>query len=297
MKKRAESRFPASLSRIFSLTLAVTMGLFLLVWLVFAAAGQKKEELPPPPGSVRPTEKERLTVLVLGRENEETPPDVLYLFGFLPDRGSIVLSAFPLDTVWKARGGQGTLLSAFRRGGSDYLRRQFSDYLGVPIDRTLVLTEAGLENLFLTAGPCPYQLTEDLSGTVHGREVSYARGPYSLDARTMADLLALPADSPAKKCDRAVSLLAALLQHHLPAVLTESGEELYRNLLTEGRTDLAVEDYTKRREAAQYLAMQEGWISLCYLDGTSGRDGFFLSEECLRCIRSAYGGEKTASPG
>ena len=165
------------------------------------------------------------------------------------------------------------------------------------MNRTLALTREGLRNLAFTAGELPYQLTEDLEGTAGGREVSYPRGPYSLDGDRFADFLTLPAPTPQAQCDRTVSLLAAAVHYHLPAALSSSGEELFRNILTEGETDLSVLDYRARREAAEYLAMQEGAVSLCYTDGTAGREGFYLSEASLKCLRAAFGAMEAEAAG
>ena len=294
MKQPNESR-GAVFFRCFAATIGLVGALFAIGFLLFRGS-TAAPQITPPVSQNLPEAEKRLTVLVLGREDASSVPEICCLFGFLPDKGTIALCALPMETYWKAGGGEGTLRSAYLSGGESYLRQQLSLYLEIPIDRTLVIDQEGLQNMVLTCGELPYTLKEDLAGTVHGRRVSYPRGRYDLDARTLADLMLLPGETPARRSDRIAALLRALTELHLPGVLTESGGELFQNLVNNSRTDLAYLDYLDRQQAAQFLATREGNAASCvYIDGTVGHEAYYLSETTLTCIRGTLG-EITSAP-
>ena len=289
MQKSSQSR-----GAVFFRTFAVTIGLvgafLMLGYLVFLGTRPKAEESAPHTHSI-PTAADRLTVLILGGVDESVMPEVCFLYGFLPDKGSIAVCALPTDTLWKTAEGEGTIRSAYADGGAGYVSQQLAASLGIPIDRTVVLDFAGLETLIQTGGTIPYTLAEDLSGTVRGRKVSFTRGTYDLDARAMADLLTVPAPaSTDRRSDRCASLLRAMAELHLPGVLTESGAMLYRNLLNCSRTDLTALDYMQRETAAQYLSTCKEPVAICvYIDGRQGRDAYYLSDASIACIQGTYG--------
>lgn len=290
MKQSGEGR-GATFFRCFAATVGIVGALLAIGFLIFRASGVVAE-LIPPVNTALPNAEERQTVLILGREDEDSAPEICCLYGFLPDKGTIALCALPMQTYWKASGGEGTLASAWQEGGAGYLSRQLSAYLGIPIDRTLVIDQEGLATMVLTCGSLPYTLQEDLAGTVHGRKVDYPRGRYDLDARTMADWMLLPGKTPARRSDRIAELFRALVEYHLPAVLTESGGELFQNLVNNSSTDLSYLDYLERQDAAQFLMTREGSRASCvYIDGTAGREAYFLSDTTLTCIRGTYGAD------
>lgn len=289
--KQPDTSRSAVFFRCFAATVGIVGALLAIGFLIFRGAGAIAELTPPVSTSLPGTDK-RQTVLVLGREDEESAPEICCLFGFLPDKGTIALCALPMQTYWKASGGEGTLAAAWQEGGEGYLCQQLAAYLGIPIDRTLVIDQEGLAMMVMTCGTLPYTLREDLAGTVHGRKVDYPRGRYDLDARTMADWMLLPGSTPARRSDRVAELLRALTEYHLPAVLTESGAELFQNLMNNSSTDLSYLDYLERQDAAQFLMTREGSHASCvYIDGTAGREAYYLSETTLTCIRGTYGSE------
>lgn len=266
---------------------------------MFALCGLLLERQEPPaevssPIEVRlPGREARLTVLVTGSEEPDGAPEFCALIGFLPDRAAIAVCVLPMETRWQANGGEGTLAAAWRMGKSSYLQKQLAAWLGIPIDRTLHQSYEDLAAVFTTCGPLPYRLTEECAGTVHGREVLFPTGDYTLDARAFCDLLALnaPADL-ARRSDRRAELLRALLSYHLPAVLTESGDTLWQNLLNHSQSDLSLLDYKERAAAAKTLAAREGNpVSCIYPDGTAGGAGYIFSDVTLACIRGTFGAE------
>ena len=199
-------------------------------------------------------------------------------------------AVLPPETVWSAGGEQNTLAAAYRQGGADYLRRQLSAWLGVPIDGVLVQNRRQLSAVMEACGPLPFTLTAALSGETSGHRVSFPPGEYRLDGAALADLLTLqaPAD-PARRSDRAAELLGSLIRQHLPAVLTESGEALVGALLSHSQSDLSLLDYLERRTALCSLAGRPELPVYCvYLDGTVGQEGYYLSEVSLTCLRAAF---------
>ena len=97
-------------------------------------------------------------------------------------------AVLPPETVWSAGGEQNTLAAAYRQGGADYLRRQLSAWLGVPIDGALVQNRRQLSAVMDTCGPLPFTLTAALSGETSGHRVSFPPGEYQLDGAALADL-------------------------------------------------------------------------------------------------------------
>ena len=69
----------------------VLMGVALsLVYLVREAQADRGGELPTP-NTYLPREEDRLNILVAGREDQNTSPDVFFLIGFLPDQGKVAV--------------------------------------------------------------------------------------------------------------------------------------------------------------------------------------------------------------
>lgn len=142
-------------------------------------------------------------------------------------------------------------------------------------------------------GPLPYTLPLSLAEDAPGSRILFPAGRYYLDGEALADLITLPLPTdPARQSDRSAELIKALVRRHLPAVLSESGEELVTQLLTHSHSDLTLLDYLERRTALGTLARREEIPVYCvYLDGTSGQAGYYLSEVSLTCLRAAFPAE------
>ena len=287
--KHSESR-PAVFFRTFAVSIAAAAAAFLLGWRIISS--RPGSDAPPNETRLLPDASSRLTVLALGvGESEELT--VCALVSFQPDLIAVQTAVLPPETVWSAGGEQNTLAAAYRQGGADYLRRQLSAWLGVPIDGALVQNRRQLSAVMDTCGPLPFTLTAALSGETSGHRVSFPPGEYRLDGAALADLLTLqaPAD-PARRSDRAAELLGSLIRQHLPAVLTESGEALVGALLSHSQSDLSLLDYLERRTALCSLAGRPELPVYCvYLDGTVGQEGYYLSEVSLTCLRAAFPAE------
>ena len=142
-------------------------------------------------------------------------------------------------------------------------------------------------------GPLPYTLPLSLAEDAPGSRILFPAGRYYLDGEALADLITLPLPTdPARQSDRSAELIKALVRRHLPAVLSESGEELVTQLLTHSHSDLTLLDYLERRTALGTLARREEIPIYCvYLDGTAGQAGYYLSEVSLTCLRAAFPAE------
>lgn len=131
--KHSESR-PAVFFRTFAVSIAAAAAVFLLGWWIISS--RPGSDAPPNETRLLPDASSRLTVLALGvGESEELT--VCALVSFQPDLIAVQTAVLPPETVWSAGGEQNTLAAAYRQGGADYLRRQLSAWLGVPIDGAL----------------------------------------------------------------------------------------------------------------------------------------------------------------
>lgn len=277
---------------VFLRTVAASMAVTGLLFTVGFAAWRLSRLSPavtPPVSTVLPEESTPLTVLALGVDETDALA-FSALIALLPQKGSIAVCALPPETLWQAEKSEGTLKAAYAAGGADYLRGRLGAWLGISIDRTLVQNYDGLAAVMATCGTLPYSLPNAVEGEWQGRTVTYPKGAYDLDTRALADLLVLPAPaSPVARSDRAADLLMALLRHHLPAVLTESGEQLFQNLLNHSEGDLSIADYRAQEAVLQALAVQQDLVFLpVYLDGEAGQEGFRLSAPTLTCLRSTW---------
>ena len=284
--KRSYSR-PAEFWRTFTLSLAAAGLVFALGWLLITRP--TAEELTPPSSPLLPGTESRLTVLALGL-SEEKELSLCALVSFQPDLIAIQVAALPPQTVWQTEMGSGTLAAAWQQGGAAYLQSVLTEWLGIPIHRTLCQNRQQLSAMMAQCGPLPYTLPISLAEDAPGSRILFPAGRYYLDGEALADLITLPLPAnPARQSDRAAELIKALVRQHLPAVLTESGEELVTHLLTHSDSDLTLLDYLERRTALGTLARREEIPVYCvYLDGTTGQEGYYLSEVSLACLQAAF---------
>ena len=152
--------------------------------------------------------------------------------------------------------------------------------------------------LSLCVGSAQISIREAVSALQNGSltpdsRILFPAGRYYLDGEALADLITLPLPTdPARQSDRSAELIKALVRRHLPAVLSESGEELVTQLLIHSRSDLTLLDYLERRTALGTLARREEIPIYCvYLDGTAGQAGYYLSEVSITCLRAAFPAE------
>lgn len=284
--KRSYSR-AAEFWRTFTLSLGAAALVFGLGWLLI---GSSAPEVPPPDGEpLLPDESSRLTVLAVGIDGQQEL-SLCALVSFQPDRIAVQVAALPVQTVWQTADGTGTLAEAWRQGGAPYLQGVLAEWLGIAVHRTVCQNRQQLAAVLLPCAPLPFTLSASLAEDAPGSRAAFPAGRYYLDAEALADLLVLPLPAdPARRSDRAAELIKALVRHHLPAVLTESGEELVARLLDNSTGDLTLLDYLERRTALGTLARREEIPVYCvYLDGTAGQEGYYLSEVAITCIRAAF---------
>ena len=256
-------------------------------WLLISHKGPQEGLLPESP--LLPDESSRLTVLALGI-SEENELSLCALLSFQPDLIAIQVAALPPQTVWQTPAGEATLSAAWQQGGAAYLQSVLSQWLGISIHRTISQNRQQLSAVMEQFGPLPYTLPLSLAEDAPGSRILFPAGRYYLDGEALADLITLPLPTdPARQSDRSAELIKALVRRHLPAVLSESGEELVTQLLTHSHSDLTLLDYLERRTALGTLARREEIPIYCvYLDGTAGQAGYYLSEVSLTCLRAAF---------
>lgn len=287
--KHSHSR-AAEFWRVFTVSLAAAAVVFGLGWLLISRPD--RSELPEPESPLLPDESSRLTVLALGIGGEQEL-SVCALVSFQPDLIAVQVAALPPQTVWRIAADEGTLAEAWRQGGAAYLQAVLAEWLEIPIHRTVRQDRQQLAAVMEQCGPLPYTLPISLAEDAPGGRIAFPAGRYSLDGEALADLLVLPLPAdPARRSDRAAELIKALVLRHLPAVLTESGEELVTHLLQNSAGDLTLLDYLERRTALGTLARRDEIPVYCvYLDGTAGQGGYYLSEVSLACLRAAFPAE------
>ena len=281
---------PAEFCRIFTLSLAAAAAVFALGWLLISRPSATPAH--PAAPAVLPDETTRLTVLALGISGEGDL-SLCALLSFQPDLIAVQVAALPPQTVWQTEAGEGTLSAAWQQGGAAYLRSVLSQWLGISIHRTISQNRQQLSAVMEQFGPLPYTLPLSLAEDAPGSRILFPAGRYYLDGEALADLITLPLPTdPARQSDRSAELIKALVRRHLPAVLSESGEELVTQLLTHSHSDLTLLDYLERRTALGTLARREEIPIYCvYLDGTAGQAGYYLSEVSLTCLRAAFPAE------
>ena len=175
--RHSESR-PAVFFRPFAVSIAAAAAVFLLGWWIISS--RPGSDAPPNETRLLPDASSRLTVLALGvGESEELT--VCALVSFQPDLIAVQTAVLPPETVWSAGGEQNTLAAAYRQGGADYLRRQLSAWLGVPIDGALVQNRRQLSAVMEACDPLPFTLTAALSGATSGHRVSFPPGDSQRD--------------------------------------------------------------------------------------------------------------------
>lgn len=284
--KHSHSR-SADFWRTFTLSLAAAGLLFGLGWLFISHNGPQEGPLSESP--LLPDESSRLTVLALG-VSPENELSLCALLSFQPDLIAVQVAALPPQTVWQTEAGEGTLSAAWQQGGAAYLQSVLSQWLGISIHRTISQNRQQLSAVMEQFGPLPYTLPLSLAEDAPGSRILFPAGRYYLDGEALADLITLPLPTdPARQSDRSAELIKALVRRHLPAVLSESGEELVTQLLIHSHSDLTLLDYLERRTALGTLARREEIPVYCvYLDGTSGQAGYYLSEVSLTCLRAAF---------
>lgn len=283
----------------FFITLLVMGGV--LYWaLLMRSAGQASaqagEVYQLPATAYLPRQEERLVMLFAGAEDRNTPPDVYLLVGFLPDKGSIAVCALPPKTLITSGDQWSTLENLFELGGVAYAAKAVSSYLGVEIARSGYMDVQGLEQLMEEIGPFEYELTTVLDYPLHQRPVIMSPGSKQLDGRDIADLMAYPAykGGEVERSDRGAMLMTQLLNHHLPAALTDRGDSLATSFLNNCQTDLSYKDYEERKTATRFLATLElPAATAVYVEGTLSRDyeSFLLTESCRARLQSVYRGD------
>ena len=301
MRRRTKQNL-AAFGKAFGITL-LAMGAVLSTVCFAFYLRTKRPEAPQEdlPTVYLPREEDRLSIFVAGAEDEDTPPDVYLLLGFLPDQGRIALCLLPPATYVEYGGEAATLAGLYQRGGCQYARQALEAYLGIPLDRWARVETEDMTRLMGMTGLMDYYLPVDLNAQLRGRSVVMPKGNYQLDGRKAADILAYPAykGGEVERSDRGALLLSQLLGDNLPAFLTDVGDALMQAVLETVETDLSWKDYEERKSAMTFLARLElPATAVVYIDGSFSRDRsvFYLTTDCETRIWEMYAAPETG-PG
>lgn len=276
----------------FCTTLTVMSGALAAVYLARQVQAQAENQPVPTPNAYLPQEEDRLTILVAGQEDPDTPPDAFYLIGFSPHQGRVAVCLLPPALAVGAWGQEETLASLYEKGGVRYVQKVLGEDLEIPIDRYAVSSLEALDRVLTRGGLMDYYLPVDLHYQLRGREIWMPKGNYQLDGRKAADILNCTTyqGGELERSDRGGMLISQIIQENLPAFLSDAGDALVEGLFTWLDTDVSYTDYDQRREALAFLAALElPATTTVFLEGTWEEDVLVLTQDCRNRLRESYG--------
>lgn len=273
--------------RILAAALAATLTVLCGIVLFYRFGGEAEQ--PQTQEVYIPEASDRMNIMIFGVDGDGEAK-VCLLLGFLPDKGWLSLCALPPATLLKASGSETTLEAAFRTGGGQYAARLAAEYLETPIDRTAVCDYAAFEKLMNAGGPVEYAMTPETYAAVGNARASH--GSVQLDASMAAAIMRYEKYDGGERgrSDKTAMLLSRLVGYHLTSVLTDTGRRLYKSAITAMQTDLTVEDFDSRHEAARFMAaLEKPPTTVVFIDGSQAKTAYYLSESSISRIREMYG--------
>ena len=233
-----------------------------------------------------PSAQDRLTLFAA---LEGPTGDSFALAGFYPDTGSMPLVVLPRQL---ALGGT-TLQQLYRTGGAEEVLRLLGQEYGVAADRRVLLADsaaaAQLDRLGSVDLRLPTALYEKESGLALGAGLQAIDGSRAL---ALCRSSAWPGGE-LQRCALLAELGAAAVNTHLPAVLGDRAESLFKMAVNACRsTDLSAVDYETYLPAARFmarLAVSPG--QALALSGSHDATGVFLpDEDSRRLLAELFGG-------
>jgi len=239
------------LSFVVSLLVIGFMVVFLLFQL-FVPPVQVRPSAPVNPSTVYlPGVQDRLTLLV-AVEGQTT--DTFVLLGFYPDIGYM-----PVMTLPRQLGlGDTTLQQLYRSRGIEPTRLALEENFGLTVDRTAAIPGSNFAGLLNRVGSVDFRLPVRLNDSASG--LVLAVGLHQFDGSKTLTLMNCQnwPGGEGQRCGVVSSLLTEAVDQHLPLVLGDRAESLFKTAVNGcTSTTLSLLDYETYLPAARFMARLE----------------------------------------
>lgn len=283
---------PIGQGRMFVLSFVVTflvMG-FMVVFLLlrlYVPTTRPAPVLPQQQNAVYlPSAEERLTLL-LAVEGQTPGSDTFLLAGFFPDIGYMPLMALPRQLAV----GETTLQQLYRTEGISKTAQSLAEQYQIGIDRVAAAPGASFSGLWDRMGSVDFRLPlrlEDQNG-----QLVLAAGLHQFDGQKALGVMNAPLwpGGESQRCGTVAALMAQAVNHHLPLVLGERAEGIFKTAVNGcTSTDLSSLDYEQYLPAARFMARLEvSPAQPLELSGSYGAAGSFVPDQSgLELLRNTF---------
>ena len=275
-----------TLSFVVSLLVLGFMITFLLFRIIVPPAQTAPSNLSAAGTVYLPGQQDRLTLLV-AVEGETTSADTFVLLGFYPDIGYIPVMALPRQLGLQDT----TLQQLYRSRGLRAVSLALEETFGLTVDRTAAIPGGNFAGLLNRMGSVDFRLPVRLSDPSTG--LTLAAGLHQFDGSKALSLINCQSwpGGEAQRCGVVSALLTEVVDHHLPVVLGERAESLFKTAVNGcSSTDLSVLDYEIYLPAARFMARLEVSPGQALeLSGSYNGYGVFLPDPAgTELLRNTY---------
>lgn len=194
-----------------------------------------------------PSKDENMTVLLMGCETPESPPELFVLFKYDAPRGRLRCITFPSALICKtSQGREDTLAGQYDYSGIGGAVDALGKLLDIEIDRYMRVQRLGLSNIVDFFGGVPYNLTTPRE---IGEETLLA-GEQLLDGRRLSALCFADASekAPLPDCGLQAELTSLLIKSGFSEFSPTKYSALSNSVFYNSETNITQYDFALRQE-------------------------------------------------
>lgn len=280
----------------FLLSFAISIFAFFSVVLIFSQVGQLLQNNADAPAEQNaqniylPTAQENLTVLIIGKDSSTNIANTFALLKF--DVVNSQISVLPLPsnlTISYSNHSTDTLTAVCKFGGSRYLKTELANYLQIPIDRYVTISQSAFLTCADLLGKTRFVTDYDID---LGEDMQVKSGMHLLASNDMAMLLTSENyPTEAERCRVSGDLIAQIINNRMDIIESSMIDTIFKAMVNVVDTDISYTDYHDRKEAAAYLhsATQTPAVAISLSTAAPEREkSFTLSTQDLEMIKKTF---------
>ena len=238
-------------------------------------------------------EEDALTVLIMGRKDEQSVSNTYLLVRFDPAQGRIPVLCLPPQTMVVKPQGDSTPISlsqAYSFGGQALAVQGLENTLGIEIDRYAVVEVQPFVEIASMFGPIQYLLGHNLSFQDEERSIQLSKGMQLVDGQKAVDIVTYPLypGGDRTRAEITGALAVQIINTHLSLISSPTADSLFKGVINRISTDITYLDFEQRRRMAAEMATLSPAVQLFAEGGFDTQGGYLLSEKSLEQIRQYF---------
>lgn len=270
-------------------TSLIFMGQYGFSFLAFLKGNDGKQELPSGHQALEHTLVDKSNILVIGESDGGTYLRYYMLLQVNMEAGTLGISSLPTTVSI----GGSTLSAVYDKSGGTAAKDALAAYLGIRIDRYMVLKDSGFKKIITKLGGPSYSFADKIKFSTSGEDAYAVRikpGEQTLNGDQMLKLFRYSGEHL-----KDFKLQNELIAAGINGILTEKNfgksEALFNYMINYADTDIVIGDYTNKKEALEVLCTPGYSLSsqMIPTEGNYDENGVFtMSGDMLQAMKTQF---------